>query len=202
MGRWITGCLSVLAILVVAKGYGGWHQAQSDAPKLLVEAASLIAQGRGANDLGEGRAEQFLAIRDPNFFKHNGVDLPTRGPATAGTVTQSLTRPVATASMVPGVSKVSHLTYALALDERLPKAAQLALYLDRVDMGHSPDGVWITGFFNAAQTVYGRLPANLSDAEFLTLVSVIDAPSTLPMAAPSAQLQTDVASLGAILSGN
>ena len=57
MGRWFTGCLSVLAILVVAKAYTGWHQARTDAPDLIVEAASLIAQGRGAHDLGPGRVE-------------------------------------------------------------------------------------------------------------------------------------------------
>jgi len=173
MGRWFTGCLSVLAIVVVAKAYTGWHQARTDAPDLIVEAASLIAQGRGAHDLGPGRVDQVLAAQDPNFFHHNGVDLKTRGPATDGTVTQTLARPVAIASMVPGVGKVSRLTYTLALDERLPKTAQLALFLDRVEMGHAPDGTWITGFFKASELMFDRAPAELMYDEFLGLLAAM-----------------------------
>ena len=186
MGRWFTGCLSVLAILVVAKAYTGWHQARTDAPDLIVEAASLIAQGRGAHDLGPGRVEQVLATQDPNFFRHNGVDLKTRGPATDGTVTQTLARPVSIASMVPGVGKVSRLTYTLALDERLPKTAQLALFLDRVDMGHAPDGTWIIGFFKASEVAFDRSPAELTDDEFRSLVAAMGGGRAIsPTAAPT-----------------
>jgi len=183
MGRWITGCLSVLAILVVAKAYTGWHQARTDAPILIVEAASLIAQGKGANDLGPGRVDQLLAVQDPNFFRHNGIDLQTRGPATDGTLTQTLARPIAVASLVPGVGKVSRLTYALALDERLPKTAQLALFLDRVDMGHTPDGTWIVGFFKASELAFGRTPSELTDEEFLNLIAAMGSGAGLSITA-------------------
>ena len=196
MGRWFTGCLSVLAILIVAKAYTGWHQARADAPELIVEAASLIAQGRGANGLGPGRVDQLLAAQDPNFFRHNGVDLQARGPATTGTLTQSLARPIATAGIVPGVEKVSRLTYALALDERLPKSAQLALFLDRVDMGHGPDGTWITGFFKASELAFGRAPSELTDDEFLNLVAAMGG---APLATPEpAIIQPRVAYLGVV----
>ena len=196
MCRWFTGCLSVFAIVVVAKAYTGWHQARTDAPDLIVEAASLIAHGRGAHDLGPGRVDQVLAAQDPNFFHHNGVDLKTRGPATDGTVTQTLARPVAIASMVPGVGKVSRLTYTLALDERLPKTAQLALFLDRVEMGHAPDGTWITGFFKASELMFDRAPAELTDDEFLGLLAAMHGGAALM---PPAEATTSrVAYLGVL----
>lgn len=174
MGAGILVGLLVLATLLY--GGKGYWDALSDAPRLGARADALIAQGQGAGSLGPGQYAILLAVEDPNFAGHSGVDLSTPG-AGATTITQSAAKRLAFERFRPGIGKIRQTVYALGLERRLSKEQILALWLDTLEMGEGPDG-WMTGFHRASRAIYGRPPATLADPEFIRLVAVLIAPAT------------------------
>lgn len=178
--------LATLVLLLVAAAgvYGsiGFADALSDAPSLATRADDLIARGRSGKDLGEGREAMLLAVQDPAFRTHAGVDFTTPG-AGMTTVTQSLAKRLAFDKFKPGVRKIRQTGYALGLERKLTKDQILALWLGTLEMGPGPEQ-WMTGFFEASQAVFGRPPADLPDTEFLSLVAVLIAPGSLSLVHP------------------
>jgi len=161
------------AVLYGAKGY---RDALSDAPQLRRHADDLMARGRGGASLGADHLAILLAVEDPDFANHAGVDFSTPG-AGATTITQSAAKRLAFEKFRPGIGKIRQTGYALGLESRLSKPQILALWLDTLEMGEGPDG-WMTGFHKASSAIYGRPPAALSDTEFMRLVAVLIAPAS------------------------
>jgi monofunctional biosynthetic peptidoglycan transglycosylase len=182
----------VLVMFAAALAYGvdGYIDGRRDARLLARRADQLIARGRGAAGLGPGRIGQLLRVEDPGFERHSGVDLSTPG-AGLTTLTQSVGKRVGFAHFRPGVRKIRLIGYAMGLERRLTKAQIAALYLDTVEMGRGPGG-WMTGFYEASQRVYGRPPALLTEAEFLSLVAVPIAPRMFDLQHPNDALRTRV----------
>lgn len=172
----ILAVLLALPLLVLG-GYGlsGYVQALVDAPALSARADRLIAAGRGGAGLGNGRIAQLLAVQDPGFAHHHGVDLSTPG-AGMTTLTQSLAKRLAFRHFRPGLAKIRQTTYAMGLEQRLSKPQLVALFLDTVEMGRGPKG-WMTGFFTASRLLYDTPPAALDQRRFLGLVAVMIAPA-------------------------
>lgn len=160
-------------------GWKGWRDARVDAPELAIRADALIADGKGWVMLGPERRKWLLAVEDPIFETHEGVDFTTPG-AGITTITQSLAKRTAFEEFVPGIAKLRQTTYALSLERHLTKEQILALWLDTLEMGRGANG-WITGFENASVEVFGGPPSEVSDEAFLTLVVVLIAPGRLSM---------------------
>jgi hypothetical protein len=199
--RRLVGLLLVLALALFAYGGWGFWQAWRAAPALAMRADVLIAEGRGGIGLGTGRAAQFLAVEDPAFSAHIGVD-PTTAGAGATTVTQALAKQLASDQFVPGLAKIKQSGYALGLEQRLSKQQILALFLDTVPMGQGPGGVgWVDGIFAASLAHFGKPVADLSDPDFISLIAVMIAPADLSLAAPSPALADRVARIEALLAG-
>jgi len=176
--------LSGLAALGVY-ALGGWRDAAQDAPALTAEARSLIADGRGPNDLGVDRLAVLIRVEDPNFWSHDGVDFTTPG-AGATTITQSLSKRLAFKSFRKGFPKIRQTAYAVSLENHLSKEEILALALDRASMGRGPQGgERVSGFFRASEAFFGAPPRAIAEDEFLALVAVLIAPDALSLAAPS-----------------
>lgn len=188
----------ILAALV-AYGFFGYIEARWEGQALRRHADSLIAAGLGAEDLGPGRAEMLLAIEDPDFVGHSGVDLYSPGGGKT-TLTQSLAKRLAFDRFRPGIAKIRQTTYALGLEQALSKAQIFALWLDTVEMGEGPHG-WMTGFFSASQAIYGRAPRLLSQDEVLRLVAVVIAPSRFSLTQADAELDKRVARIARLLAG-
>jgi monofunctional biosynthetic peptidoglycan transglycosylase len=180
----------LLAAAALAYGADGYFDARRDARQLGPRADRLIAQGRGAADLGPGRIEQLLRVEDPGFAGHKGVDFSTPG-AGMTTLTQSVGKRVGFANFRPGLRKIRLIGYAMGLERGLTKAQIAALYLDTVGMGRGPGG-WMTGFYEASRRIYGRPPALLSEAEFLSLVAVPIAPRMFDLQHPNEALRKRV----------
>lgn len=168
--------LGLLIIAAIAYGGKGYWDARSDAPQLRQRADELIAQGRGGASLGTDHLAILLAVEDPNFADHAGVDFSSPG-AGATTITQSASKRLAFEKFRPGIGKIRQTGYAMGLESRLSKEQILALWLDTLEMGEGPEG-WITGFHKASSTIYGRPPAELSKAEFTRLVAVLISPAS------------------------
>ncbi|MDP8912939.1 MAG: transglycosylase domain-containing protein [Pseudomonadota bacterium] len=159
----------------------------------------LLAQGRGAAGLGPGRIEQLLRVEDPGFEQHSGIDFSTSG-AGLTTLTQGVGKRVGFAHFRPGVRKIRLIGYAMGLERSLTKAQIIALWLDTVGMGRGPNG-WMTGFYEASRSIYGRPPHLLTEAEFLSLVAVPLAPATFDLQRRNDALQTRVARIQRLVRG-
>lgn len=179
----LVGVLVVLALgAVLVSGGIGYMDARADADTLRTRADALIAQGRGADRLSPRQREILLAVEDPNFTGHGGVDFSTPG-AGLTTITQSASKRLGFDKFRPGLGKIRQTGYALGLESKLSKEQILALWLDTLEMGKGPDG-WMVGFHDASSAVYGKAPADLSEAEFIRLVAVLIAPSAYDLFNP------------------
>ncbi|MEZ5713941.1 MAG: transglycosylase domain-containing protein [Paracoccaceae bacterium] len=175
-----------------------WVEARRDAPALLARAETLARAGRGGDALGP-RGAWLIAVQDPGFRDHSGLDFSTPG-AGATTLTQSLAKRLAFDRFTPGIRKLRQSAYAIGLEQRLDKDLILTLFLDTVPMGQGPDG-WMTGFFAASQAVFHRPPAQLSDAEFLRLVAVMIAPSRFSLTGPDSALDRRAGRIARLIAG-
>ena len=102
----------LLALFVYA--VSGYISASNDVVELKQKARALIDNSKGGQSLGSQRLRLLLRVQDPAFYKHNGVDLKTKG-AGLTTVTQSLAKRLAFESFKPGLNKIKQTTYAMSL---------------------------------------------------------------------------------------
>ena len=79
-------CLMIAA--GVAYGAKGYRDALRDSDMLRERAIKLIFTGRGGGALGADNLASLLAVEDPGFADHSGVDFITPG-AGVTTITQS-----------------------------------------------------------------------------------------------------------------
>jgi monofunctional glycosyltransferase len=184
------GLLALVVLAGIVYGAKGYFDALSDAEILAQRADNLIEGGTGPEHLGEGRAAYLLAVQDPGFAYHAGMDFTTPG-AGLTTMTQSLSKRLAFDAFKPGIGKIRQTGYALGLEQTLSKQQIFALFLQTVEMGKGPNG-WMTGFFAASQKIHGRPVAALTDDEFLHLVAVMVAPSRYNLLKPDPALEERV----------
>ncbi|OCW57436.1 transglycosylase domain-containing protein [Hoeflea olei] len=190
---------ALLLIGLVGYGAKGYFDALSDAEGLRVRADAAIAEGRGGDSLGATHMAILLAVQDPNFPTHSGVDFSTPG-AGLTTITQSAAKRLAFEAFRPGIGKIRQTGYALGLERRLSKAQILALWLETLEMGNGPDG-WMVGFHAASSAIYGRSPADLSEAEFIRLVAVLIAPASYDLVGSDARLDDRAARIQRLVAG-
>lgn len=176
----------VLAVATLVYGAEGYFSAIGDSETLRARADRLIAEKRGAADLGPGRIEQLLQVDDPGFWHHGGADFSTPG-AGLTTITQSLAKRVGFDHFRPGIRKIRLIGYAMGLEQKLSKQQIIALYLDTVGMGFGKNG-WITGFYRASLDIYGQPVAAIDQRKFLSLVAVTIAPRKYRLNRPDAAL--------------
>jgi len=188
-----------MVIAAVLYGGKGYWDALSDAPQLRHRADELIAQGQGGTSLGAEHLAILLAVEDPNFANHAGVDFSTPG-AGATTITQSASKRLAFKKFHPGIGKIRQTGYALGLESRLSKEQILALWLDTLEMGEGPGG-WMTGFNKASSLIYGRPPAELSNTEFTRLVAVLISPASYKLTENDTALNERVSRIERLVAG-
>lgn len=194
------GLLILLALVAACISGGlGYLDALSDAARLRAQADELIAQGRGGDSLGANYQALLLAVEDPNFSHHSGVDFSTPG-AGLTTITQSLSKRLAFDEFRPGFAKIRQTGYALGLERRLSKEQILALWLDTLEMGRGPNG-WMRGFHTASLEIYGRPPAELTQAEFIRLVAVLIAPTEYDLTRSDSGLEERAARIQRLAAG-
>jgi membrane carboxypeptidase/penicillin-binding protein PbpC len=169
-----TGVVALVVVGCVGYGAHGYFDAISDADDLRARADALLAANLGGSSLGEKRYRQLLAVQDPRFEHHGGVDMTTPG-AGVTTISQSLAKRVGFESFTPGIGKIRQTGYALGLERELSKEQILALWLDTLEMGHGPDG-WVTGFHRMSEAVYGAPPHEIDDDQYRSLLAVLIAP--------------------------
>jgi membrane peptidoglycan carboxypeptidase len=150
-------------------------------------------------DLSIEQRSLLLAVEDPAFMRHHGVDLSTPG-AGMTTITQGLVKLLYFPNgFRPGVEKIRQTLIAqYALNQLVSKNDQLLLLLNISYLG-TEDGKAIYGYANAAKTYFRKNFSALSNEEFLSLVAMNIGPDTYKLGTHAHDIR--MKSIHAYLSG-
>lgn len=128
-------------------------------------------------DLSDRQIDILLAVEDPKFYSHRGVDFRTPG-AGMTTITQGLVKIHYFRPFKPGIRKIKQTLIArFALDPLVSKDDQLRLFINEIYLGSIEDEE-IRGFETAARVYYAKPFSELSEDEYIGLVAMIVAPNT------------------------
>ena len=128
-----------------------------------------------ASDLTSDRRAILLAVEDPGFNRHHGVDWSTPGQG-ATTISQALVKRLYFDDFKPGFDKIEQSLIArFMLDHALNKEEQLTAFLNHSYFG-TAGGRPITGFADAAKTYYDRSYFALTQPQYIALVGMLVAP--------------------------
>ena len=175
----------VLALMAAAAYYANEVRGARDAtPALVAQAWQRYGAGLKVTDLSADRQALLLAIEDPAFYRHRGVDLETPG-AGMTTITQGLVKllyfPEGFRQGLPKIRQTLIARYAL--DPLVSKKEQMELFLNMSYLGNVK-GQAVHGYAAAAQAYFGKPFAQLTDEEFLSLVAMHIAPDRLKPGTP------------------
>lgn len=169
----------VLALGIVTGHYvNEVRVARAETPDLVAQAWQRHGKKLALDELPAQRLTVLLAVEDPRFFHHHGVDLETPG-AGMTTISQGLVKLLYFPSgFNAGIAKVRQTLIArYAFDALVPKREQLELFLNMAYMGHSSEGP-IHGFPAAARRYFGKDFSELSERDFRSLVAMVIGPDT------------------------
>lgn len=159
-------------------------KAYIDTPKVVAEINSSGRLRLALEDFSEDRLKTLLAVEDPNFYAHNGIDMTTRG-AGYTTITQGLVKIYYFDGFSPGFlrhRKIKQSVIAWVFNRRVDKREQLRIFVNSVYLGNH-NGADITGFRDAARVYFNKEFAELTEDEYLALVAMIVAPNELNVSA-------------------
>jgi membrane peptidoglycan carboxypeptidase len=180
---WTGGALLAAGVALV--GYQGYAvmRAQARTPAAL---ASVQAREVRLADVPRARIDALLAVEDPGFWTHRGVDVRSPGQGQT-TITQGLVKRLYFRRFRPGFAKIEQSLIArFVLHPAMSKTDQLEAFLNYAYMGQAGGGE-VIGFPAAARVYYGKPLDQLSEHEFLTLVAMPMAPNALdPKRRPAA----------------
>lgn len=188
----ITRLLSLFAVVTMLGAVGtiAWYIkevriAREQTPALVTAALEQYGTELTPSDLSPEREAMLLAIEDPTFLHHHGVDFDTPG-AGMTTITQGLVKLLYfPEGFKPGIGKIRQTLIArYALDALTSKHRQLLLFLNMSYMGHE-DSKPIYGFANASRIYFGKEFATIDDEQFLSLVAMLISPNRFKPGTPA-----------------
>jgi len=166
----LLGALAAYSFAVVAGARAG-------TPEILRQARQPGPYSLIFEDLSDWQKQALLAVEDPNYTRHHGIDLETPG-AGITTITQGLAKRLYFHPFKPGFRKLKLMLIArYVLDPALSKDEQLELFLNHVYLGTSA-GKPVIGLGAAAREYYHKPFQDLDGQEYLSLVAMIIAPNT------------------------
>ena len=125
-------------------------------------------------DLSARQTIILLAVEDPNFYNHHGVDFETPG-AGWTTITQALAKQFYFSDFEQGFMKIKQTLCArFALDPLVDKETQLTLYLNLMYFGNGAYGL-----SDAADCYFGKSVAELTEDEYIALIACLIDPEHL-----------------------
>jgi penicillin-binding protein 1A len=143
-------------------------------------------------EIPERMTQAIVSSEDENFFEHGGVDykglaravfeLVTTGSKQSGgsTITMQVARNFFLSKEKTYLRKFNEIILAYKIENELSKQEILALYLNKIFLGHRAYGVAA-----AAQTYYGKPISELSVDEYAMIAGLPKAPSAYnPIANP------------------
>ena len=161
----------------------------------------LDSAGLTYKDLDKWQLDSLLAVEDPEFFEHNGIDLKTSG-AGITTITQGVAKLLYFKNgFKPGLAKYKlMLVSVFALNSIVAKNDQLTLFINKAYLG-SMDGTQVYGFEQASRLYYKKKFRDISKDEYLQLVAMLIAPNTFNINKQRAANKERVARIKKVISG-
>jgi membrane carboxypeptidase/penicillin-binding protein len=177
MKRLRVGGLVFLALLLVFALYAAVTvvRGYAAAPDLVARTMAARPMTLRPDSLPAGYLTILLAVEDPAFYSHHGIDLRTPG-AGYTTITQGLVKSLYFERFTPGVAKIHQTLLAIGFNRRIDKTTQMTLFLNSVYMGTRPDGKEVHGLEEAAREYFGKEFSSLTREEFIPLVAMIVGP--------------------------
>jgi membrane peptidoglycan carboxypeptidase len=171
--------LFVIALLSTVYYVREVQLARRDTPALVAAAWKRYGSAVSPANLSDQRLSVLLAVEDPTFPWHRGVDLTTPG-AGMTTITQGLVKLLYfPRGFKQGIAKIRQTLIAeYALDPLVSKEDQIGLFLNGCYMG-SEQGKSVYGYANAARAYFGKGLSALADDEFESLVAMHIEPDAL-----------------------
>ena len=149
------------------------------------------------DDVPQQLIDAVLATEDSRFYEHPGIDpigivraainLAITGEKSQGasTLTQQLARGFFLTREKTYIRKIKEVFIAWHMEQLLTKDEILALYLNKIELGHRA-----FGFGAAAQVYYGKNVNDLTLAQIATIAGLPKAPSTLnPISRPERSVE-------------
>jgi membrane carboxypeptidase/penicillin-binding protein len=168
----------ILTLVIAAAAYytAVVLKARRETPALVSQALRSDQITLAVDDLTPRQLEILIAVEDPRFFEHRGLDLRTPG-AGWTTITQALVKIHYFDSFEPGVAKIKQSLIArFALDPLISKEDQLRLFLNEIYLG-TVDGQSVSGFDRGARIYFDKTFAELTENEYMALVAMLIAPN-------------------------
>ena len=132
-------------------------RAYVDTPKVVARATSPDAAGLRLEELPDDYRRILLAVEDPNFYTHHGVDFTTPG-ARWTTITQGIVKVYFYNGFTLGVFRYRKLEQSLiawVFNSRVDKATQLQIFINSAYFGEH-DGREVIGFRDAARSYFHK----------------------------------------------
>lgn len=169
-------------------------------PGIVDRAETEVVEPLDPDELPHARIADLLAVEDPGFFDHHGIDVSTPG-AGWTTITQGLAKDLYFDAFRPGpLAKLEQSLAALVLDARISKERQLALFLGGAYLGESDEGA-VNGFAPAARAWLDKDVRELDRREFLSLVAMAIGPNEYGIASRPERNAERVARIERLLAG-
>ncbi|MEM8963314.1 MAG: biosynthetic peptidoglycan transglycosylase [Acidobacteriota bacterium] len=183
---------SIYALVVV-------RSATETTQRVIETTESFESSGLTPESLPADWLDDLLAVEDPSFYRHNGVDLTTPG-AGLTTLTQGLVKIHYFDDFQPGLGKIDQTILALHLDRALTKRQQLVLLLNTARLG-TLAGQQVSGFASASIAYFDKDVDELTHNEFLSLVAMLVGPNHLNVMSNPEENQRRVRRILAMLAG-
>ena len=145
--------------------------------KMVAEALASEQCSFDIKDVDSARIDVLLAVEDPNFYTHKGIDMKTPG-AGLTTITQGLVKYFYFKKFKPGIAKIRQTFIArFRFDPKISKDDQLTLFMNYAYLGNDNDGNEIRGFAFASNFYFGKDFHSLTEEEYLVLVAMLINPN-------------------------
>ncbi len=172
---WFERALWLIALL--ALGFIGLVtarvlDAQGRTPEIL---ARVAERPLALDSVPRQRIDMLLAVEDPRFYAHAGVDAASPGQGMTS-LTQALVKRLYFENFQPGLAKIEQSLIArFVLTPAMSKDDQIEVFLNYASFG-GHRGRPVTGFADAARTFYGREFADLTEDQYLSLIAMLLGP--------------------------
>ncbi|MFQ5637870.1 MAG: biosynthetic peptidoglycan transglycosylase [bacterium] len=198
----IVGATILLVVLLVLYFSFVAIKAYFDIHRIIAE---IESSGRIVLKLEEIPADyviSLLAVEDPNFYTHSGIDITTPG-AGWTTITQGIVKIYFFDGFSPGFlryKKMNQSLIAWILNQRVDKNTQLQIFINSVFLGNH-NSTEVIGFQEGSKVYFNKEFSQLNGDEFLSLVAMIIAPNQFNVVTQTSKNRERVNRIKRLLNG-
>lgn len=178
-------------------------RARMDTPRVVAQATSPDRVSLRLEDVSDDYQRILLAVEDPNFYSHHGVDFTTPG-AGWTTITQGIVKIYFYNGFTPGIFRYRKLEQSLiawVFDSSVDKRTQLLIFINSAYFGNHK-GRDIVGFPDASRAYFNKGFSELATDEYISLVAMLVGPNDFNVIRQPDKNRERVKRINRLLSGD